>query len=404
MEGFGFIPTDILIPKVSDMSAWSVVACDQFTSERNYWDDVAEITRGKHSTYHLIFPEAYLSDRSAEDAAHEINGEMKKYIDDGVFETLKNSFVYVEREVTTGLRRGLVGAIDLEMYDFSPDSRTPIRASEKTVLERLPARVRIRENAVLELPHIMVLIDDKSGTVFGRISDNIGSYRKIYDFDLMKSGGHIRGFQIPPELTGDVQNALNELSGGDVKIVIGDGNHSLAAAKKVWERVKYSLPEGERENHPARYALVELNNVYDDSVAFEPIHRVVFGADSVKLLDALRSKLCGDDVGHEIEYAVNGEVRGTLSISGGSFGAMVEGLQSAIESYIAENGGSVDYIHDSDSLLKLTEKPDSIGFLLPAMDKSELFRTVEQNGVFPKKSFSIGSARDKRYYLECRKL
>lgn len=399
-----FKPADILLPLTEDMTDWSVIACDQFTSEPKYWDRVASRCADKLSTFHMILPEAYLGAVSPLDFAGQANEAMRGCLEANVFETLRDSYVYVERHVTGGVRRGLVGVIDLDAYDYSPLSASPIRASERTVADRLPPRIKIRENAPLELPHIMVLIDDPDMGVVEPLRQRTHKLRKLYDFDLMENGGHITGWQVTGEEAQRVNRDFERLSERPVQIVIGDGNHSLAAAKELWNRIKPALTPEARENHPARYALVELNNVYDPGIVFEPIHRVVFGVDTEKLIEQLERKLAIPD-GREIEYVVGGKRAGKLRIRGKSFGGMIEVLQSFIEEYAAMvGGGEVDYIHDEESLLKLTEEPDTVGFLLPAMDKSELFSTVISDGVFPKKSFSIGHARDKRYYLECRRI
>lgn len=398
-----FVPTDILLPATGDMADWSVIACDQFTSERDYWDRVDRRVADKLSTYHMILPEAYLGDVNPLDMAKSANAAMKSCLEANVFEELPHSFVYVERHVTGGVRRGLVGALDLDAYDYSPASASPVRASERTVADRLPPRMKIRENAPLELPHIMVLIDDPALTVVEPLHARTHAMRKLYDFELMEGGGRIAGWQVAGEDLENVERALEKLSQHDVQIVIGDGNHSLAAAKDLWNRTKAGLTPEEASRHPARYALVELNNVYDPGVIFQPIHRVVFGVDVEKFLEVAVQKLQVPD-GRDLEIAVGGRKAGKMRVRGRSFGGMLEILQSFIEEYAAMMGGEVDYIHDEESLLKLTEEPGTVGFLLPAMDKAELFKTVISDGVFPKKSFSIGHARDKRYYLECRKI
>ena len=399
-----FTRTNILLPQTEDMTDWSVIACDQFTSEREYWDRVDRRVADKLSTYHMILPEAYLGSVDPVDMASRANASMQRCLDAGVFEELSGSYVYVERHVAGGIRRGLVGALDLDAYDYSPLSSSPVRASERTVADRLPPRMKIRENAPLELPHIMVLIDDPEKSVVEPLRARVHTMRKLYDFDLMEGGGHITGWQVTGENADAVDAAFRVLAQREVQIVIGDGNHSLAAAKELWNRTRASLTPEEAASHPARYALVELNNVYDPGIVFQPIHRVVFGVDAEKLLELMRQKLEIPD-GREIEYALGGRLTGKMRIRGRSFGGMIEILQSFLEEYAAmSDGGEVDYIHDRESLLKLTEEPGSIGFLLPAMDKADLFRTVASDGVFPKKSFSIGHARDKRYYLECRKI
>ncbi len=398
-----FVPADILVPDITDMEDWSVVACDQFTSEREYWDRVSLRTEGKLSTMHMIFPEAYLEDRSALDAAQDTNAVMEHYLESNIFRTLSDSFVYVEREVSGGVRKGLVGALDLEYYDYRPGSDAPVRASERTVAERLPARMLIRESAPLELPHAMVLIDDAEKSVIEPLHKRTDSLEKLYDFELMEGGGRIRGWQVPPDKSGPTLQALEELAGRDIQMIVGDGNHSLAAAKELWNRLRQNLTPECAAVHPARYALVELNNVYDPGVCFEPIHRIVFNLEPEKLLEVFREKLVVPG-GREIECVVDGRVREKLPVRGRSFGDMVDSLQSFLEEYAVMVDGTMDYIHDRDALLRLTRETGSIGFLLPAMEKSEFFESVACQGIFPKKSFSIGHARDKRYYLECRRI
>jgi len=397
-----FVPGDILIPSGVSMEDWSVIACDQFTSERRYWDRVAERTRGKMSTFHMMLPEAYLGDAQPKDTAGAIRNVMESYLSAGIFETLGDSFVYVERNVTGGVRRGLVGVLDLEAYDYSISSAAPVRASEGTVMERLPARALIREAAPLEMPHAMVLISDPKRSVLEPLHRKTLSMRELYDFELMEDGGRIRGWQVEGKLAESVNEALSALAEKPLQIVVGDGNHSLAAAKEFWLKLKKTLSPEEAEHHPARYALAELCNVYDDAVLFEPIHRVVFNVDPDKLMDVVREKLvCAE--GRTVTCVCGGK-KETVHVRGKSFGGMIEAFQDSLEEYAVLSGGNIDYIHDEDALYRLTKDGDCVGFLMPAMDKAELFSTVEGNGVFPKKSFSIGRARDKRYYLECRRI
>lgn len=396
-------PADILLPQDCEMEKWSVIACDQFTSERAYWDRVAERTAGSPTTLGMIMPEAYLNDVSPVNTAAKTGAVMQDYLNGGLFKTLPDSYIYVEREVTGGVRHGLVGAVDLEAYDFTPSSKSPVRASERTVEERLPARMLIRESAPLELPHILVLIDDPSERVIEPLRREKSELPAVYDFDLMEGGGHISGWQVAGDAAARVSEALERLSAKELQYVVGDGNHSLAAAKELWNRVRKGLTEEERENHPARFALVEVNNVYDEGVKFEPIHRVVFNIDPALLLELMHEKLEVPD-GREIKCVVDGKVCDTVRVRGKSFGRMVDALEEMIEEFAEAYDGTVDYIHDEEAVLRLTKEPGSVGFLLPAMDKSDLFKTVEHDGVFPKKSFSIGHAKDKRYYLECRRI
>lgn len=353
------------------------------------------------SALNLIVPEAYLSDAPALDMAAETNVAMDKYLDGGVFETLPKSFVYVERETSKGVRRGVVGMIDLEAYDFTRGTSAPVRASERTVAERLPARMLIREGAKLELPHTIVLIDDAERKIIEPLAHEKAKLPKLYDFELMEGGGRIAGWRISGEAAEKLQAKFDSLASMSPAYVIGDGNHSMAAAKELWNRIRLTLTEDERREHPARFFLCEVVNVYDEGVAFEPIHRIVFGCDPDKLVETVREKLEVAD-GREIVLAVGGEKRGSVRVRGRSFGKMVEALQEMLDEYAADYDCSVDYIHDEASLLKLTCEEGSVGFLMPVMDKSELFDTVRREGLWPKKSFSIGCARDKRYYLEAR--
>ncbi len=398
-----FLPADILLPKTDNMQSWSVIACDQFSSEREYWDRVKESTRGAYSTFNMVLPEAYLEEA---DMAKEIaakNGTMEQYLQAEIFTEFKDSFIYVEREVTGGLiRRGLVGKIDLETYDYVKGTDAPVRASEKTVVDRLPPRISVRENAAIEMPHIMVLIDDASESVVEPISAKKKALEKVYDFDLMEGGGHITGWLVSGEDAKSVTSAMAAFADMPVQMVIGDGNHSLAAAKACWDKQKGALSEAERENHPARYALVELNNVYDSGIDFEPIHRVVFDTKPEKLVSELEAEM-GTEGTWDIRCLTGGNNK-VVKINAPSLGTMIDTLQLFLEKFVAENGGVIDYIHDDAALTKLAEKEGSVAFFLPPLDKADLFKTVISDGVFPKKSFSIGHARDKRYYLECKKI
>ena len=398
-----FLPADILIPKTDDMQSWSVIACDQFSAERDYWERVRVSTYGTLSTLNMVLPEAYLEEVEMDDEIVAKNGAMDAYLLANIFEELTESFVYIEREVTGGvIRRGLVGKIDLDAYDYAKGTDAPIRASENTVVERLPARIAVRQNAALELPHIMVLLDDAEKTVVEPLQGKKEALRKVYDFDLMEGGGHITGWQVSGEAALEVLRALDAFASRPVQMVIGDGNHSLASAKACWDKIKGNLKPEERAAHPARYALVEVNNVYDEGIQFEPIHRVVFDTQPEKLVAELEKEM-GSAGTWEIKCLFSGSEK-TVKIPAHSLGNMIDTLQVFLEKFVGENGGTIDYIHDDAALRKLAEKEGSAAFFLPPMDKADLFKTVISDGVFPKKSFSIGHARDKRYYLECRKI
>ncbi len=410
-----FLPGDILVPKDTDMSLWSVIACDQYTAQPEYWESVEKRVGDKPSTLKLIIPEAFLEKRNTEEMTGLAEENMRKYLSEGVLRTLENSFVYVERDMTVGEKRhGLVGLVDLEAYDFRSDSTSPIRATEGTVESRLPARVKLREGAALELPHIVIFIDDPENTVFGAIKTD----EQLYNFDLMDGGGHIEGFRVSGGSAVAVESALESLWTAEnlekryhlpekppVLIAMGDGNHSLAAARLCWENAKKNLSLNEQENHPARFALAELVNIHDRSIKFEPIHRVLFDTDESGFLDEARayfSAISAPGSGtHKLALAC-GEKRESISITGHTIGEVIAFAQSFCMEYLKNHGGSIDYIHDDETALSLAAKPGSAGVLLPPMDKNELFPSIIKSGAFPAKSFSIGPSRDKRYYLECR--
>jgi uncharacterized protein (DUF1015 family) len=416
----GFLPADILLPRDCDMKKWSVVACDQYTSEPEYWDEVERFVGSEPSTFHLILPEACLKSEDVAARIDSINTNMQNYLDNNVFQELRDSFVLIERTLANGsVRLGLIGAVDLEAYDYNKGAASLIRATEGTVLDRIPPRVRVRQGAALELPHVMLLIDDIQRTVLEPLAEQKASLEPLYDFELMQGGGHIKGFCVSGDAKTGVANALSALAQPEtfsekygvsekpvLLFAVGDGNHSLATAKECWERVKKNLPEGQTE-HPARYALAEIVNIHDASLDFEPIHRVVFGVEPKKLLDGFfafyKNSFKGEGAGHRIEYVFDGE-NGVLTVPNPESGLAVGTLQNFLDSYIKENSGSVDYIHGAEVVKSLGEKSGNIGFLLPAMGKSELFKTVITDGVLPRKTFSMGHACDKRFYLEARKI
>ena len=406
-----FRPADILFPTGCEMEAWSVVACDQFSSNPAYWDEVARMTEGKPSTVHMILPEAYLECVDQAKVSREINETMAKYLADGIFRKLENSYVYVERTLPDGvLRRGLMGVIDLMHYDYHEGSATYVRATEHTVESRLPPRVEIRKNAVLEMPHIMLFIDDRDDMIMSKAAMSADS--AIYDFELMCGGGHIKGYPISGA-NADVMSAmLDELtdaqllekkygfSEGAIVYAIGDGNHSLAAAKNCWEEIRSELTEAEQENHPARFALVELMNIHDAGVTFHPIHRAVFGINSEDFAGKAEQCLFSEQ-GTAVQLVTpNGE--SVRYVQADSIGQVIELVDRFCQEYAAANGGQVDYIHGESETVAFGSAADNAAILLPTMKKEELFTSVMETGVFCKKSFSIGEAVEKRYYLECR--
>ncbi len=393
----GFMPADILLPR-NDFESWSVVACDQYTSEGEYWEEVEKITEGKKSTINLVFPEIYLNgDKNAR--IEKINTTMKQYIDEDTFDVLENSFVYVERTLASGnIRKGLIGVIDLEMYDYSENAVAPVRATEKTVIERIPPRVEIRKGACLELPHVMLLMNDETDGVIKSAENS--KKEKLYDFDLMMNGGRIKGFRVSPDK--EIYDALSNLwnKGSNAVYVVGDGNHSLATAKECWNMIKDTLTESERENHKARYALVELNNVHSPAIEFEPIHRVIFNCNSNDLLEKLKE--VQGDCCHTITY-VTKETKGSVTFNS-PFSLTVAALQDFLDKYVKANNLEIDYIHGVDSTCRLASNGNNLGFILPDVDKSGLFSGVAKDGSLPRKTFSIGHAFEKRYYLEARKI
>jgi len=398
-----FAPADILLPDGVVMETWSVIACDQFSSERDYWERVREKVRGAPSTLRMIIPEAYLDDMNEGNRINGIRAAIYDYERRGLLRRIGESFIYVERTLPDGrVRRGLVGAIDLEEYEFS-GGMAAVRASEGTVMERLPARIRIRRAAKLELPHTMTFIDDKGAGVIEPLALKAGSLPLLYDFDLMEGGGHIRGMRVSGGDAEEVLAALRALQAqNDIFIVVGDGNHSLAAAKVYWDELKEGLSEEERENHPARRALLEVNNVYDPAVRFEAIHRVMFDVAPEEFVGAFKDAVpCGGD--YTLRWVSRGQ-SGELGVAASCIGDMLTAVQTFLDGYSAAMGCRIDYIHGEEAAERLAEGERCLGLILPAMDKSELFGTVAARGVFPKKSFSVGHARDKRYYLECRRI
>ncbi len=392
-----FCPADLLIPKSELLPSWSVVACDQFTSEPEYWNAVEALTSDAPSAYHITLPEIYLNDR-VEERIRRIDETMLDYQQADILRAYPHSVIYVERRLSSGLvRRGLVGAVDLEAYDYAVGSVSPIRATEQTVLSRVPPRVRIRKDASLELPHIMLLIHDRQRAIFGSV--NSAASRKIYDFDLMMGGGHISGYLLEGTDADRICASFASLD-GSIKIAVGDGNHSLAAAKACYETLKQNIGAEAAAVHPARYALAEVVDLCDDSLVFEPIHRTVFQTDPSALLAWLQGLGGGDYTVHYV--CRNGE--GEISIPAGGASLACGALQQLLDRYVEAHGGEIDYIHGDEAARALGCQEGNLSFLLPVFDKTALFGIVERDGTLPRKAFSMGHASDKRYYLECRKI
>jgi len=421
-EALGVRPADILLPKAgTDMSKWAVVACDQFTSQPEYWEQADQIAGDAPSALRLILPESKLNDEHVEDYIAGINRSMKDYLDKEIFSTLTDSIIYIERTQSDGtVRPGLVAAVDLEKYDYTPGSGSLIRATEGTVLERIPPRVRVRKDAPIELPHVMLLIDDPKKICVEPVAAAKDTMEPLYDFDLMLGGGHLKGWKLTDAQIDQLADALGRLSsdeamrqkyglGGVAPLLfaVGDGNHSLATAKTCYENLKKVTPEDQWASLPARFALVEIENLHDDALKFEAIHRVVFHVDPEKLIAAFMefypNAHLGQGVGHSIAYTCAGG-SGCLTVPNPRVQLTVGTLQNFLDAYIKENGGEIDYIHGENVADELGRKPGNIAFKLPAMGKDQLFKTVIADGVLPRKTFSMGHAEDKRYYVEGRKI
>lgn len=408
-----FQPADILLPKDADMEKWAVIACDQFTSDGAYWDRVRTKAGDAPSTVHLILPEAELGSPGEAAAIEQINRTMADYLAQGVFAVYPESFVYVERTLENGsIRKGLIGKLDLDAYDYRPGSVSPIRATEKTVTERIPPRQRVRRGAPLELPHILMLCDDHEKKLIEPVAAKKEQMRKLYDFELMEGGGQIRGWLVADEDAKAFDEALAEYSahvgekyaglpGVPMVFAVGDGNHSLATAKSCYEELKAAHPGEDLSRHPARWALVELENIHDEAQVFEPIHRVVVNTEPEELLAALES-VCAPG-GYPVRW-FSGEKSGRVTLDPARSELSVGVLQHFLDEYLKDHPGEIDYIHDDDALIALAKQEKAIGFLLPAMEKSQLFRGVIRDGALPRKTFSMGHSREKRYYLEGRKI
>ena len=381
----------ILLPNVSDMSAWAVIACDQFTSDGEYWRNLKSFVGNKPSTLNLIYPEIFLN-YDTESRIRCINENMYAYLNGGLFRS-EDTIVLVERTTQSGTRTGLVLSVDLEDYSFRKGSSALIRSTEATIEERIPPRVRIRENAPIELPHIMLLYDDPSAAVLSHVKRG----EVLYDFDLKMGGGHVKGTHVFNSQ--EVRQAFYSLSGcrGDDKMLfaVGDGNHSLAAAKMCWENVKANLSPEQAENHPARYALCEAVNIYDGALLFHPIHRFIRTNEPQKFLSGWRISGGGTAVA-----VINGVTRVVPFPENVPEGIRL--LDEYIADFIGKNGGEVDYIHGDSDLISLTA--EGIGIMLPSIKKEQFFPLILSGGNLPQKTFSMGEGNEKRYYIEAKRI
>lgn len=398
---------DILVPNGCEHEKWSVVACDQFTSEREYWHKLERYVGDAKSTLKLIFPEAYLEDDDKEERIENINRTMREYLDGGVFKTLKDSFIVCKRTTASGVSRlGIVLAIDLEDYCFTHPSHAYVRSTEGVVLDRIPPRLKIRQDAPVELPHIMLLIDDRKHRVIEPIWEGRADLEKVYDFDLNMGGGHLEGYRIDAQKVVDVfdkyVDSVQDLYGektNDFIFAVGDGNHSLATAQAHWNRIKEGLTDAQKAVHPARFALCEVENLHDDGIVFEPIHRFVFGAKE-DFIGYLQTALSGEKTIEAFDK------NGNYALKVDRVGAKaIKDIQDAIDAYLKEHSEcSVDYIHGIEHLKDVAAHNVGVAIAMPKIEKDELFGYVLKNGTLCRKAFSMGEAEEKRYYFEAKKI
>lgn len=392
-------PCDILLPKKdADLEKYACVACDQFTSDENYWNKVEELVGNSPSTLRLTFPEIYLSSDNSE-ITDKICATMREYLANGFFRELKDSIIYLERvQANKKVRKGIVLAIDLEEYEYKKGSTSRVRATEGTIEDRLPPRVEIRKNAPLELPHIMILIDDKQNEVFSLVEK--AQKTQEYSVKLMMDGGELTGYSLEKSAQDEVLKTLEAVtSRREINYAVGDGNHSLATAKKCWENLKQTLSEEEKQSHPARYALCEIVNLYDSALEFEPIHRILFNVDEDELLQAFTQSKSG----HSFEFLSGGKTK-TITIPA-THELCVGSCQTVLDEFLKNHPNArIDYVHEADRVAELSCQDGVCGILLPAMEKTSLFDAVEKFGSLPRKTFSMGEGKDKRYYFEARKI
>jgi hypothetical protein len=424
----------VYLPKTgTDLQKWAVIACDQFTSEPEYWHDVEKIVGDAPSTLNLTFPEVHLEKDGAEERIKNVQVAMKKYMDEHILEP-RDGFVYVERTVAGKTRKGVMLCLDLERYDYNKGSSSLIRATEGTIVDRLPPRIKIREGAAMELPHILVLIDDPQHSVIEPLGAAKSGFEKLYGFDLMLESGHLAGYAVNAEFENKVVEALRELAapetfaakygiGKDESVLLfamGDGNHSLATAKAIWEKNKSQVGM----DHPSRYALVEIENVHDEALEFEPIHRVLFNikkdlfaelkktfgdnfsyTDVANADEMIKKVDSAEDAKQAIGLVGGGKQFGVIEIEHAASHLAVGTIQAFCDAFLKDGGAEkIDYVHGEDVVERLALQPNNVGFYLAGMHKSELFKTVILDGALPRKTFSMGEAREKRFYMEARKI
>ncbi len=422
----GFIVPEVLVPAESiNLKKWSCVACDQFTSQPEYWAEVEKLVGPAASTLHIMLPELYLDQADTDAHITRMKQVMNDYLADGILEMLPRGILLTERFLGNKVRKGILLAMDLEQYDYDISQKPMIRATEETVLARIPARVKIRRGAVLEMPHIILLIDDAEDTVIGNLHMQKGSLKQVYDCDLMMNGGRVEGYLADEEKQIDETiGALSHLKRRDNMLYcVGDGNHSLATAKTIWDEAKKTLSPEERENHPLRFALCEIINLRDRAVEFMPIHRMLFnvnpsgcaqfvveklkerGRDAKLLFGRWNTATKTEDGGFVIPFLYH-DGAGKIIIENPKHPLAVGEVQEILEEYIAEiKNSKIDYIHGNDTFVEMAKtKYDTIGFYFDALNKADFFDLIVQCGVLPKKTFSLGEAEEKRYYMECRML
>mgnify|MGYP002532668419 FL=1 len=414
-----FTSADILLPRDAEYEKWAVIACDQFTSEPEYWQETEKLTEGAVTALDLILPEIYLGEADVDKRIDKIAANMYGYLDSDVFEEHKNALIYVERIQTDGvLRAGVVGAADLEEYDYSKGSASQIRATEATVTERIPPRIKVREKAPIELPHIMILIDDEKKALIEPLAEHKDDMKKLYDFELMQGGGRLAGWLLTDALRDELLEKLAKFSEKEafekrygladtapLTFAMGDGNHSLATAKAYYEKLKAANPDKDMSSHPARYALAEIVNLHSPALDFKAIHRIVGTADIDQMIAKMTDELgLSEEPAEQSFVTVRGGEKKKLYVHKPTSKLTVGSLQNFLDKYLAENGGDIDYIHGTEVVEKLAADGKKIGFVLPDMGKEQLFPTVIADGALPRKTFSMGHARDKRYYVEARKI
>ena len=425
------IPT-ILLPRAgADLSKWAVIACDQYTSQPEYWAETDRTVGSAPSTLRLTLPEVYLEETDVADRTDAIHRTMRRYLEDGTLRALPAGVILTERWSGGSCpRRGIVLAVDLEAYEYTPGSASLIRPTEKTVVERIPPRLKVRQGACMELPHIMILIDDPDRTIIEPLFAETDKLEKVYDTDLMQGGGHINGWFIPKgETTDRIEAGLEALCDREtfnrkygctdaqalLPYAVGDGNHSMATAKAYWEDIKVGLSTEERQNHPARYALVEVVNIHDESLIIEPIHRILFDVDADDLLGSLtafyQAQGCKSYVADAAPAGTDAHVfpfcaadkSGVLVVENPKWAIPIATMQIGLDAYLDTHPSArIDYIHGEDVVRTLGGKPGNLGFLLPDIAKNDLFRGVVFDGVLPRKTFSMGEAHEKRYYMEAK--